>query len=151
MNDWELATKVHSAMYNQCRKRGYATAVDVLMDIGALKKEDYEAWRYGRVPYLEKVCTLNLAKLSTVRHEMRVYAQKAKLKPSFCYYKRWAVKKKGGQGKKPVIPLQFSKSGREDIEKQYATHFVDSQRISELKALQRASDASDDTVAEEYK
>ena len=148
MNDRELVAKVHSAMYNQCRKRGYATAVDVLMDIGALTKENYEAWRHGRVPYLEKVCTLNLSKLSTVLHEMRVYAQKAKLKPSFCYYKQWAVKKKGGQGKKPVIPLRFSKSGKEDIETQYATHFVDSHRISELKAEQRASDVPDGTDAE---
>ena len=66
---------------------------------------------------------------------MRVYAGKANLKPSFCFYKQWAVKKKGGQGKSPVIPLRFSKSGREDIERQYATHFVDATRIAQLKEL----------------
>ena len=121
-------------MYHQCRDRGYATAVDVLMDIGILKKENYENWRHGRVPYLEKVCEINLSKLSTIRHEMRVYARKAKLKPSFCFYKQWAVKKKGGLGKKPVIPLRFSKFGKEGIEKQYSTHFVDSSRIAELKS-----------------
>ena len=120
-------------MYHQCRDRGYATAVDVLMDIVVLKKENYENWRHGRIPYLERVCEINLSKLSTVRHEMRVYARKAKLKPSFCYYKQWAVKKRGGQGKKPVIPLKFSKFGKEEIEKQYSTHFVDSSRIAELK------------------
>ena len=49
--------------------------------------------------------------------------------------KQWAVKKKGGQGKSPVIPLRFSKSGREDIERQYATHFVDATRIAQLKEL----------------
>ena len=107
MNDHELAVKVHSSMYHQCRDRGYATAVDVLMDLGYLKKEHYENWRHGRVPYLERVCTVNLSKLSTVLHEMRVYVRKANLKPSFCYYKQWAVKKKGGQGKKPVIPLRL--------------------------------------------
>ena len=37
MNDRELAGKVHSAMYRQCRERGYAAAVDVLMDLGYLK------------------------------------------------------------------------------------------------------------------
>ena len=85
MNDHELAAKVHSAMYHQCRDRGYATPVDVLMDIGVLRKADYEDWRHGRIPYLERVCAINLSKLSTIRHEMRVYARKAGLKPSFCY------------------------------------------------------------------
>ena len=134
MNDHELAVKVHTSMYHQCRNRGYATAVDVLMDLGYLKKEHYENWRHRRVPYLERVCTVNLSKLSTIRHEMRVYARKANLKPSFCYYKQWAVKKKGGQGHRPVIPLRFSKAGKEDIEKQYATQFVDSKRVAELKS-----------------
>ena len=159
MNDHELATKVHSAMYRQCRDRGYATAVDVLMELGYLKKDDYESWRHGRIAYLERVCTVNLSKLSTVRHEMRGYARKANLKPSFCYYKQWAVKKKGGQGHRPVIPLRFSKYGKDDIEKQYATHFVDSKRVAELKAQrvqvsakskEAQSTAADDEFDGEY-
>ena len=149
MNDHELAVKVHSSMYHQCRSRGYATAVDVLMDLGYLKKEQYENWRHGRVPYLERVCTANLSKLSTIRHEIRVYARKANLKPSFCYYKQWAVKKKGGQGHRPVIPLRFSKSGKEDIEKQYATHFVDSKRVAELKSQRQEASAPAEEAEEE--
>ena len=149
MNDHELAVKVHSSMHHQCRDRGYATAVDVLMDLGYLKKEHYENWRHGRVPYLERVCTVNLSKLSTIRHEMRAYARKANLKPSFCFYKQWAVKKKGGQGKKPVIPLRFSKYGKEDIEKQYSTHFVDSKRVAELKAQRQEASAPAEEAAEE--
>ena len=134
MNNRELTSKVNSAMYRQCRDRGYAAPVDVLMEIGYLSKKDYESWRYGRVPYLECVCMANLSKLSTVRHQMRGYAKKAGLKPSFCYYKRWGVKKKGGQGHKPVIPLRFSKNGALEIERWYATHFVDTKRISQLKS-----------------
>ena len=134
MNSRELTGKVNSAMYRQCRDRGYAAPVDVLMEIGYLSKKDYENWRYGRVSYLERVCTANLSKLSTVMHQMRAYAKKAGLKPSFCYYKQWGVKKKGGQGRKPVIPLRFSKSGDPEIERWYATHFVDTKRISQLKA-----------------
>lgn len=38
MNDGELIGKVHSSMYHQCQKRGYAAPVDVLMDIGVLPK-----------------------------------------------------------------------------------------------------------------
>lgn len=110
-------------MYRQCRDRGFATPVDVLMDIGVLQKDKYEDWRFGRISYLERVCTINLHKLSTVRHQMRVYAQKAGLKPSFCYYKQWGTKKKGGQGRKPVIPLRFSKSGNPDVERGYILLF----------------------------
>ncbi len=56
--------------------------------------------------YLERVCTVNLRKLSFIMHQIRVYAQKTGLKSSFCYYKQWGVKKKNGQGHKPVIPLR---------------------------------------------
>ena len=135
MNDKELIGKVHSSMYHQCQKRGYAAPVDVLMEIGVLPKKKYEEWRFGRVDYLERVCTVNLRKLSLVMHQMRVYAQKSGLKPSFCYYKRWGVKKKNGQGHKPVIPLRF-KSGDAEIERWYATHFVDSRQIARLKEQQ---------------
>ena len=109
MNDGELIGKVHSAMYHQCQNRGYAAPV-------------------------EAVCTVNLRKLSFIMHQMRVYAKKSSLKPSFCYYKRWGMKKKNGQGHKPVVPLRFSKSGAPDIERWYGTHFVDSKRIEQLKA-----------------
>ena len=142
MNDKELIGKVHSSMYHQLKRKGYATAVDVLMDLEILSKTDYELWRNGKVLYLEKVCKVNLKKLSTILHEMRVYAKKGNLKPSFCVYKRWAVKKKNGQGKKPVIKLRFSKSGSEDIEKWYATHFVDTKKIEKIKEENHAFNIS---------
>ena len=145
MNNQELVAKVNSSMYRQCRDRGFAAPVDVLMDIGILQKDKYEDWRFGRVSYLERVCAINLHKLSTVRHQMRVYAQKAGLKPSFCYYKQWGTKKKGGQGRKPVIPLRFSKSGNPDVERWYATHFVDSKRIAELKSAKQKNVSSPDS------
>ena len=138
MNDRELTGKVHSAVYHQCKSRGFAAPVDVLMDVGYLSKQDYENWRYGRVDYLERVCKVNLSKLSLVMREMRSYAAKAGLKPSFCYYKRWGTKKKNGQGRKPVIPLRFSKSGNPEIERRYATHYVDAKRIGQLK-VERAA------------
>ena len=133
MNDGELIGKVHSAMYHQCMDRGYAAPVDVLMDIGVLPKQKYEDWRFGRVPYLERVCTVNLRKLSLIMHQMRVYAQKVGLKASFTCYKQWGVKGKPGQGHKPAIHLQFSKSGNPNVERWYATHFLDLKRIEALK------------------
>ncbi len=133
MNDGELIGKVHSAMYHQCMDRGYAAPVDVLMDIGVLPKQKYEDWRFGRVPYLERVCTVNLRKLSLIMHQMRVYAQKVGLKASFTCYNQWGVKGKPGQGNKPAIQLQFSKSGNPNVERWYATHFLDLKRIEALK------------------
>lgn len=138
MNDGEMLGKVNSSMYHQCQKRGHATPVDVMMDIGILPKQQYENWRFGRIPYLEAVCTVNLRKLSVMMHQMRVYAQKAGLKPSFCYYKQWNTGKKNGQGHKTVIPLRFSKSGNAEIERWYSTHFVDENRIKELKEKQKS-------------
>lgn len=76
MNEKELIGKVHSPVYHQCQRRGYAAPVDVLMDIGVLPKQKYEDWRFGKVDYLERVCTVNLRKLSFIMHQMRVYAQK---------------------------------------------------------------------------
>ncbi len=81
--------------------------------------------------YLEQVCTCNLKKLSFVMKQIRSYTKKSNLKLSFCYYKRWGVKKKNGH--KPTIPLRFSKSGNPDIEKAYATHYIDLVRVEQLK------------------
>lgn len=51
MTEKELIGKVHSAVYHQCQRRGYATPVDVLMEIGVLPKQKYEDWRFGRIDY----------------------------------------------------------------------------------------------------
>ena len=139
VNDRELIGKVHSAMYQQCRKRGYAAPVDVLMDIGILSKQDYENWRFGKVPYLERACNINLRKLSLAMHQIRSYAQKNGLQPSYTCYKRWGMKKKDGQGHKPVVRLRFSKSGDETVERWYSTHFVDKKRLAEIKEQRKAA------------
>ncbi len=133
MNEKQLIKAVHNSMYQQWKKHGYATPVDTLMDCGVLAKEKYTDWRNVRIPYLEKVCTANLKKLSFIMYQMRVFAQKNNWKCSFCYYKQWGVKKKNGQGHKSVIPLRFSKSGNEDVEKWYSTHFVVAEKIKQLK------------------
>ena len=133
MTDQVMISRVQDSMYRQCKKRGYAAPVDVLMDIGVLQKSKYEDWRVGRATFLESVCTVNLKKLSFIMRQIRVYAQKNQLKPSETYYKQWGTKKKNGQGHKSVKRLQFSKSGKAEIEKAYATHYLDEKRIAELK------------------
>ncbi|WP_455617012.1 VOC family protein [Eisenbergiella sp.] len=115
---------VHNSMYQQIKKNGYAAPVQVLMDVGVLCKEDYEKWRAGRVDYLERVCNVNLSQLSAIMREIRNYAQKSSLKESWTCYKKWGQKK---QGRTEV--LRFSKSGDLQIERAYATHYLDTKLV----------------------
>lgn len=142
MKDDELKRMVRGAMYRQCRDRGYAAPVDALIEIGALPKAKYEDWRFGRVDYLERVCTLNLRQLSLVLREMASCAKERGLKPSYSCYKKWGIKKKFGQ-KRPVIELRFSKSSDPNVERAYATHYVDSARVEELKSEKKPDQGRD--------
>ncbi|MGX8710959.1 MAG: hypothetical protein ACQGTM_12025 [bacterium] len=137
MNQGELIGKVHNSMYQQIKKNGFATPVQVLMDVGVLSKEDYERWRFGKIDYLERVCKINLSKLSFIMREIRTYARKNGLKDSWTFYKRW-----GQKGKNHSVKLRFSKSGEEQIENAYATHYVDSAVVAEKKMKQEASNKS---------
>jgi len=125
MNNKDLHTKVHAAMYKLIREKGVASPVEVLIEIGVLTKEDYENWRFGRIHYLESVCRINLSKLSTIMHEIRVYAGKHHLKPSWSAYQKW--------GKGHSIRLRFSKSGKDQIERSYATHYVSQTKAEEAQ------------------
>lgn len=104
MNDQQLIKKVNEVAENQRQQRGYITPVDVLMEIGVLTKQNYEDWRFGKVSYLEKVCTCNLNKLTKILQQIYKYAQINGLKPSMSQYQLW--------GKKKGKALRFSKSGR---------------------------------------
>ena len=118
VNQAKLIQKVGVSMYHQVNQNGYATAVQTLMDMEILSKADYERWRNGQVPYLEKVCNINLKKLASILVEMKRYAGRNSLKPSFTFYKQW------GRKNRPTVKLRFSKSGSEYMEKLYATHYV---------------------------
>ena len=48
-----------------------------------------------------------------------------------------------GQGKKPVIKLWFSKSGSEDTENWYATHFVDTKIIEKMREEKQVNNSDD--------
>ena len=139
-NDKELQVKVHSAMYTLIKEKGVASPAEVLITIGALSKDDYERWRNGNVDFLERVCKINLRKLSLVNNEIRDYARKHDLKPSWTFYNKWGKKKKDSTGKS--IKLRFSKSGDENIEKQYATHYVGQHKIAEAKARRQESESN---------
>ena len=116
MNNQELIKKTQTLLDKQVKERGYATVVDILLELGYLSKQNYENWRYGRIPYLEKVCTANLNKLNLILRTAHSYATKQNYKKSITFYKKYKSKRK--------IKLRFSASNNEKIEQSYSTHFV---------------------------
>ncbi|WP_070120878.1 hypothetical protein [Bacillus marinisedimentorum] len=117
MNNEKLKKRVKAATNELLYEKGYASAVDMFMEIGKLSQKDYEAWRKGQVPYLERVIGMNLSKISFAAKEFRKECREQGAKPSFTVYKGWGMKRK-------KLVLRFSKSGNEQIEKSYATHYV---------------------------
>ena len=117
MNREQINQKVRLSMDKQVETNGYATVVQTLMDLNVLSQKDYEDWRRGRVPYLEKICHANLSKLSYMLRQISQYGKERDLNPSWTDYRQW-----GKKGKK--VKLRFTKFHDENMEKAYATHYV---------------------------
>jgi hypothetical protein len=90
--------------------------VDVLMGMGILEARHLEDWRFGRVPYLERVIQGNLSRLSRLLRILRFHAHELNLVPSTTAYMRW--------GKGPKQRLRFTKTGDPRLEEAYSRHFV---------------------------
>jgi len=116
MNNSKLKEKVRRTAELLIREKGYISPVDLLMKLDYLTLKNYEDWRKKRIPYLEKACEINLNKLSVIMKELKQYAKENNLKSSWTAYNKW------GKGSK--LKLQFSKTGKEEIEKAYATHYL---------------------------
>jgi len=92
------------------------TPIDVFVGMGLLAKADVEAWRMGRVPYLEKVIHCNLEKAGRILRILRMHVHDLDMKPSQTDYRKW--------GKGPKVKLRFSKFGVPAVEEAYARHFL---------------------------
>jgi hypothetical protein len=103
MNNSELEKKIKCIVSESINKKGYIRSTDVLTGLGYLSQTDYEKWRMGKIEYLEKVCQVNLGKLTTINRIIRQISWKMKLEPSLTAYNKY--------GKGPKIRLRFSKSG----------------------------------------
>jgi len=90
--------------------------IDVFVGMGVLAKEDVEAWRMGRIPYLEKVIRCNLEKASRILRILRMHVHDLNMRPSQTDYRKW------GKGRK--IKLRFSKYGDPSLEEAYSRHFI---------------------------
>jgi len=134
MNNKELEKKVKQFTSELAYKKGYVCSVDVLIKLKYLTESDYQNWRFGKIPYLEKACQANLHKLSAVNRLIRKYSVEWNLEKS------WTVYNKCGKG--PKKRLIFSKSREHQIESLYATHFLNKKRINELEMEKQIKSSS---------
>ena len=90
LNRNDLIKQMNEASEKVLREKGYICFVDILIRIGKLTTEDYEAWRSRKVPYLERVIKVNLMKLN---HMLKTLLQNAKkrrpLGQQGCLYVLW--------------------------------------------------------------
>lgn len=136
MNNADLEKEVKRLVHLNRFEKGYVCSVDILLQLNCLTKKEYEDWRFGRVAYLEKVCNVNLGKLTLINKLIQKYSTELELKSSWTAYNQF--------GKGIKCRLRFSKSGDKTIEDRYATHFIDVKRIDELK--QKKSTVSNQSV-----
>src|ERR1039457_6055147 len=106
MNNKRLEERVRTAAEAALSEREFVTAIDIFLGLDWLAPSSEQAWRQGRTPYLERVVTANLSKISTAMRCLRVWAHRRGLKPSETAY----VARSRGRA-----PLRFSKRGKPSI------------------------------------
>ncbi len=126
-------------------KSDVVAPVEILMEMGNLSKENYDAWRKGQVPYLERVFEGNLSKANRILRIIGFHAHDLNMVPRHTQYNQW------GKGKKRA--LRFSKSGDKKIEEAYSKHYLWNQSAEKKQAvIERAQpirvDTEDDSQRE---
>ena len=111
-----LFPRIERAVLSILASSKVVAPVDVLVGMGALRAEDLEAWRFGRIPFLERVIQGNLSKLRRFLRILGFYCHDLNLTASSTAYVRW--------GKGPRPPLRFTKTGEAKLEAIYGRHFV---------------------------
>jgi len=109
----KLYPKVVRATAELLRESDEISPVTVLMKIGNLTPQDYDAWRRGRIPYLERAFQGSLSKANRYLRIIGFHAHDLNMVPTQHAYRQ--------TGKKRI--LRFSRSHDPNVEKSYARHF----------------------------
>ncbi len=105
---------------------------DILIEMGNLSKINYEAWRTGQVPYLERVFEGSLSKANRILRIIGFHVHDLNMVPRQTVYHQW------GKGKKRI--LRFSKSGDPNLEKAYSRHYIWNQsQENKLKTINQTT------------
>ena len=123
MNDRRLEQRVAAVAEAALSERGFVTAIDVFLGLGWLAPSGEQAWRQGRTPYLERVITANLSRITTAMRCFRAWARRRGLKPSETAYV-------AALARPPRAAVQQER--QTGLERAYRTHWV-SPRLSERK------------------
>ena len=107
--------RVVRAVARVLSKSDVVAPVDVLIEMGNLTKINHDAWRQGKVPYLERVFEGSLSKANRILRIIGFHAHDLNMVPNITQYHQ------KGKGKKH--PLRFSKSGDRKIEESYSKHY----------------------------
>ena len=62
----QLYPAIARAVAEMLKTTSVVSPVEVLLRLERITKAQYEDWRFGRIPYLERVCIGNLSKLSVI-------------------------------------------------------------------------------------
>ena len=110
-----LFPRVARAMQELLASNSPVSAPAVFVRIGMLSEEHLQAWRIGKVPYLERVITGSLGKTNRVVRIISFHAHDLKLPPSPPHA--------AGPIKHNGRPLRFCKTGERRVEEAYKRVF----------------------------
>ncbi len=123
--------RVVRAVGNILARADVVAPSDILIEMGNLSKKNYEAWRKGQVPYLERVFEGSLSKASRILRIIGFHNHDLNMVPRQTAYHQW------GNGKNRI--LRFSKSGDPNLEKAYSRHYIWNQsQQKKLKVINEA-------------
>ena len=137
----KLYPAVSRAVDEMLQTSNVIAPVDVLVRLQRITKQQYEDWRFGRIPFLERVCLGNLEKLSRLLRVLDYHCKARGLTPSSTVYRKW-----GRGGKR--ITLRFSKSGDPHLEAAYSRCYVAKRRPAAV-AAEPAQPKSDEAASQE--
>ncbi len=116
---------------------------DILIEMGNLSKKNFEAWRKGQVPYLERVFEGSLSKANRILRIIGFHVHDLNMVSRQTLYHQW------GKGKKRI--LRFFKSGDPNLEKAYSHHYIWNQsQEKKLKAINQTTPAQGDPVDQSH-
>ena len=121
----DLAARVAQAAAAALKAHGYVCAVEVLLALTWLSPRHLQSWREGQLPCLEDGIQTASKRVTQALHLLDAWARAADLEPTPGSYVARNVARD---------PLRFSRSGSEERELLYRTHWVS----KDLPAAKRA-------------
>jgi hypothetical protein len=123
----DLRVRVVRAAEAALARQPYVSAIDVFCGMGLLASTNVDAWRKGRIDFLERMLQGSPGKISSSLSIFRDWAEAKGLHPSEIEYAR--------NTRAGTTPLQFTQAAHPEMEKIYRTHYL-SAALSPVKRQQ---------------